>query len=87
MECAGYKINLWAQIGIAHLAARTFVIGLEHILEICKGKSFENAEDLFRHLTELSENCGNFKYGKVFSLVTNFDKMSLPNYSCYAGVN
>lgn len=41
-ECEGYKINLWFEIGIAHLSVRCFLVGFPALLN--KIKSFDKSE-------------------------------------------
>lgn len=41
-ECAGYKINLWFEIGIAHLAFRCLLVGFPSLIR--KLQSFDKSE-------------------------------------------
>lgn len=41
-ECAGYKINLWFEIGIAHLSVRCLLVGFPALLK--KMQTFEKSE-------------------------------------------
>lgn len=41
-ECEGYKINLWSEIGIAHLSVRCLLVGFPSLIE--KIKTFNRNE-------------------------------------------
>lgn len=83
LECAGYKMNLWRSIGIAHLSFRTFVVGVQDALERLSGDvQRSSAADMVDKLLAVKDE--QFTYASVLRLVTNFDKMSARDTLSYA---
>lgn len=83
-ECQGYKINLWYSIGIAHLAMRTFLSGFKEMMEkLRKNQEPKTPEDIFIEMGYLSAEDRDFRYGQVFRLATNFDKMDREDLKKY----
>lgn len=82
LECIGYKKNLWNNIGIAHLAFRTFIVGfnesLEHILNFSENSS---PQRILHELIQINDT--NFVYSDVLKLVTNLDKMNIVDIFSY----
>lgn len=76
-ECAGYKMNLWYYIGIAHLSLRTFITGFPELVDRFKDERNLTVQQLWKRIMELATTDvdSNFKYGRVLSLVHNFKKM------------
>lgn len=84
IECPGYKINLWYSIGIAHLAMRTFLTGFKEMIEkLRKRQELKTPEEIFIELAYLSAEDRDFRYGQVFRLATNFDKMNRDDLKKY----
>lgn len=64
-ECEGYKINLWFEIGIAHLSVRCLLVGFPALLK--KLQTFEKSE--FKN-----------KPGKVFQRIVQICNEEYKNY-------
>lgn len=84
LECAGYKMNLWRTIGIAHLSFRTFIVGIEESLKtvLLNNAQKLNAFDMMNKLRATTDK--QFAYGDVLRLITNFDKMTKRDTLSYA---
>ncbi|XP_077302578.1 protein-lysine N-methyltransferase SMYD4-like isoform X2 [Arctopsyche grandis] len=82
-ECEGSKISLWSNIGIVHLAFRVVLEAFKtkYSLDALNGESKHNAKSLLNHLNSHEHNS---KYGKVFHLLTNQDKISKIDLRKYA---
>uniref|UniRef100_A0A182WGB6 Nuclear pore complex protein Nup214 n=1 Tax=Anopheles minimus TaxID=112268 RepID=A0A182WGB6_9DIPT len=86
-ECHGYKLGLWRTIGIAHLGIRCLLDGFGTIRdEILKANS---ATVCYKRLIEVANDEENAfgHYGRVFRLVTNFEKMHRDDVVRYALVS
>lgn len=81
-ECAGYKMNLWHTIGIAHLGFRTFIVGMLEALNILRKSPKMTARKIVDTLKAIKNE--NFIYAKVLNLVTNFEKMNANDCMSYA---
>lgn len=81
LECAGYQMNLWMNVGIAHLAFRTFITGFDE----SKRKFAIMRPNLTASqvLVDLIGHDTNFVYRDVLNLVTNFDKMNARDLFIY----
>lgn len=75
-ECAGYQLNLWYQIGIAHLSLRTFLTGFPELAQRLAGARDLSLHDAWSRVMQLAASEATFKYGHVLTLLANFDKMS-----------
>ncbi|XP_049548997.1 SET and MYND domain-containing protein 4-like [Anopheles darlingi] len=84
-ECFGYRKHLWYFIGIAHLGIRSFLDGTVTIACAINGKA-KDAATLFQELLDGTQNEDNrfCEYGRVFRLVTNFDRMEPDDLLQYA---
>lgn len=81
-ECNGYKKHLWYEIGIAHLALRTMLCGINDLM-----KRINHSHDMtplaaWNELL-LSVEEPNFTYGSVLQLVTNFEKSNTDDFLGY----
>lgn len=80
-ECNGYKKHLWYEIGIAHLALRTMLCGINDLM-----KSIHHSHDmtpLAAYCLLLSVEEPSFAYGRVLQLVTNFEKSNSDDFLGY----
>lgn len=84
-ECEGYKVNLWFEIGIAHLSVRCLLVGIPALVR--KLKTFDRSElknkpaKIFQKIIASCEkNYGDFfeedndefrSYARVINLVPN----------------
>lgn len=83
LECAGYKMNLWHTIGIAHLSFRTFIVGIQDSLKrLSANVERLNTSDMVKKLMALQDE--QFTYANVLKLITNFDKMIVRDTLSYA---
>lgn len=84
-ECPGYMKHLWYLIGIAHLGVRSFLDGFVGSMQKISNIVDCTPDILFNKMLEISEaQRESYQYGKVFRLVTNFDKMSLSDVIQYS---
>lgn len=80
-ECVGYQMNLWMNVGIAHLAFRTFITGFAQSQQkFAKMKPNLTPSQI---LANLISDDTNFVYRDVLKLVTNFDKMDARDLFMY----
>lgn len=70
-DCAGYKMNLLRQIGIAQLALRCLLVGLPPALAKLQHRKGLTARGFLAEISTISD----FSYKDVCNLVSNFDKM------------
>lgn len=79
-ECAGYEMNLWYYIGIAHLSLRTFITGFPELVQKLSAEKDLSLTDVWMRMMKLSANSASspnsFRYGQVLGLLANFDKMA-----------
>lgn len=84
-ECNGIKKLLFFEIGIGHLALRTFLVGfpilIEYILKITSKKSL-NLVEMWSKVLKFAED-DKSQYAGVMKLITNFDKMDIKDYLRY----
>lgn len=74
LECAGYQMNLWMNVGIAHLAFRTFITGFDQSQQkFAKMKPNLTGSQVLFNLISYDTN---FVYRDVLKLITNFDKLN-----------
>lgn len=78
-ECAAYKMNLWKQIGIAHLAFRCLIVGLPSAVEKLKIEKNLTTKEFLTKIETLKD----FQYRDVILLISNFDKMDKEDYIRY----
>ncbi|XP_053695087.1 SET and MYND domain-containing protein 4 [Sabethes cyaneus] len=84
-ECPGYMKHLWYLIGIAHLGVRSFLDGFESSMQKISNIDDCTPDVLFNKFLEISEEQrDSYQYGKVFRLVTNFERMSLSDVIQYS---
>ncbi|XP_050084696.1 SET and MYND domain-containing protein 4-like [Anopheles aquasalis] len=84
-ECYGYRKHLWYLIGIAHLGIRSFLDGTSTIVSAVNCET-KDATNLFQELLDGTQHEDNrfLEYGRVFRLVTNFDRMEPEDVLQYA---
>ncbi|XP_035778252.1 SET and MYND domain-containing protein 4-like [Anopheles albimanus] len=84
-ECFGYRKHLWYLIGIAHLGIRSFLDGTSTIASGVNDNA-KDAANLFHELVDGTQEEDNRfgEYGRVFRLVTNFDRMEPEDLLQYA---
>lgn len=83
-ECHGYLINLWRNIGIAHLAVRNLLVGFETTLKGLTGVEHMTPKKFWSALMQRADNDKDYKYGQVLKLCTNFDRMDSSDLLRYA---
>ncbi|XP_055593845.1 SET and MYND domain-containing protein 4 [Uranotaenia lowii] len=78
-ECPGYEKHLWYLIGIAHLGIRSFLDGWESSTSVYLDSEEEfTPEIMFKAVRDRAKtDHPKYPYGKVFRLVTNFEKMDV----------
>lgn len=81
-ECAGYKMNLWRTIGIAHLAFRAFIVGIQDSFNILKNVAPMDAIEIVNALAVVKDE--SFTYASVLNLMTNFNEMNVRDCLSYA---
>lgn len=81
IECDGYQMNLWINVGIAHLAFRTFIIGF-YQSQRKFAKMMQNLQPS-QVVANLISHGTNFVYRDILKLVTNFDKMNARDLFMY----
>lgn len=81
-ECNGYKKHLWYEIGIAHLALRTMLCGIndsiKKIHHLCDTTPLSAWNELLLSVDEMDST-----YGSVLQLVTNFDTTNYDDFLGY----
>lgn len=84
-------MNLWPNIGIAHLAFRTFIVGFDSLINELEKLNLRDIKpfDVLMEIVKLYKNEKNhkFNYGEVLELVTNFNKMEKEDVCRYALVS
>lgn len=81
-ECNGYKKHLWYEIGIAHLALRTMLCGIEELMQKIGHLNDTTPLSAWNELL-LSLDETSFTYGSVLQLVTNFQKTNSDDFLGY----
>lgn len=81
-ECSGYKKHLWYEIGIAHLALRTLLCGIDELMEKIYHSHDTAPLSAWNDLL-LTVDETDFAYGSVLKLVTNFDKTNSDDFLGY----
>lgn len=81
-ECNGYKKHLWYEIGIAHLALRTMLCGIDELMQKIHHLRDTNPLSAWNEVF-LSVDETNFTYGSVLQLVTNFEKTDTDDFLGY----
>lgn len=80
----GYQKDLWQQIGIAHLAFRSFLAGFNETIDKVGNLKSLKPQALIDKMILIAKDDIDFKYGEVLRLVTNFDKMETQDVISYA---
>lgn len=81
-ECNGYKKHLWYEIGIAHLALRTMLCGINELMEKMNHSHDTAPLSAWNELL-LTVDETDFVYGSVLKLVTNFEKTNSDDFLGY----
>lgn len=81
-ECNGYKKRLWSDVGIAQLALRTMLCGINEL--IAKVQHLNDTTPLlaWKELLRSVDETG-FAYGAVLKLVTNFEETNSDDFMGY----
>lgn len=87
-ECVAYQKNLFAQIGIAHLALRMILDGLPQIATVLNEKS--TAAEIWHELTNEESSLiqeDNLEYIKSLRMITHLGKMTKADQSWFTLVS
>lgn len=81
-ECYGYQVELWEGLGIAHLAFRTLMTGINDVIR--KTDDYSTTLKFWNEIFLLVELEPSFLYGQILELNTNFDKMTESDFYRYS---
>ncbi|KAJ6603167.1 SET and MYND domain-containing protein 4, partial [Pseudolycoriella hygida] len=81
-ECSGYKKHLWYEIGIAHLAVRTMLCGIDELMERLSHVRDTTSLAAWNEMLSIVDET-DFPYGRVLKLVTNFETSDKDDFLGY----